>query len=318
MTFPTFDALSEQLVQHFQAQQYAEALDLITREAPRFPADRPWADYWRMCAAARVGNRAVLTQVAEQALADGLWYGQVLWRQTPSFGPLQGEPEFERLVAAWAAVEAQDAPPSEPVLVTRVPAGHSAASPLLVALHGNQSTAENTLPFWQAALGEGWALALPQSTQAIYRGAFVWDDLPNAREHVQAALRALPERLAFDPGRVVLAGHSMGGLVASEMALRGEANVRGFVVNGPATPFAGAPGELEALLAPAAERGLRGYLILGANDTAINAGELHNFAARLRAAGLACKLELVPGAVHAYAPAYDAALRRALAFVMGE
>src|SRR5688572_25539027 len=140
MTFPTFDDLTNQLMQHFQNQQFAEALDLITREGPNFPANRAWADYWRMCAAARVDNRPLLYAIAEQSLADGLWYGPVIWRQTPSFGPLQGDLDFERLVAASRAVEAADSPPEDPVVLIETPADHSAATPLLVALHGNQQS----------------------------------------------------------------------------------------------------------------------------------------------------------------------------------
>ena len=317
MTFPTFDALSDHLVQLFQTQQYAEALDVANREAPNFPNDRPWADYWRMCAAARVGNRPLLYQIAEQALADGLWYGEHMWRMTPSFQSLQGDPDFELLVTASRAAQAEGGAGGEPVLLTRQPAGHSAASPLLVALHGNQGTAEGTLPFWQPAVAQGWALAVPQSAQGMYRGAFMWDDLASARATVLSTFERLPAQLPHDPNRVVLAGHSMGGLVAIQMALQGEVKVRGFVANGPATPFGDAPDELEALLGPARERGLRGYLIIGANDDDINANEINTLSAKMRAAGIACKLEVVPGAVHAYSPAYDAALLRGLAFVDG-
>jgi pimeloyl-ACP methyl ester carboxylesterase len=315
MTFPTFDALSAHLVTLFQSQQYAEALEVANRETPNFPGDRPWGDYWRMCAAARVGDRPLLYQIAEQALADGLWYGETLWRRTPSFQPLQGQPEFERLVAASHEREVQESPPGDPVLLTRLPDNHSAASPLLVALHGNQGSAEATLPFWQAAVAQDWAVALAQSSQAMYRGAFVWDDLERARADVLAHFERLPGQLAYDANRVVLAGHSLGGLVAIRLALQGEVKVRGFVANGPATPFLEAPDELEALLGPARERGLRGYFILGSQDNAINADEIHTLAAKLRAAGLACKLEVVYGPAHAYAPAYDPALKRALAFV---
>jgi hypothetical protein len=146
MTFPNFDALAGRLVELFQSQQYAEALALANREGPNFPDDRPLADYWRMCAAARVGDRAQLFRVADQALADGLWYGEYLWRQTPSFAPLQGDADFEQLIERSRAAQRQDPADAGPVLLTRAPTGHSAASPLLVALHGNQGTAEATLP----------------------------------------------------------------------------------------------------------------------------------------------------------------------------
>jgi dienelactone hydrolase len=268
-----------------------------------------------MCAAARVGNQALVYQIAEQALAEGFWYGEVMWRQTPSFQPLQGDPDFEHIVAASRAAEAQDTPAAAPPLIMRLPEDHSSASPLLVALHGNQRTATATLPFWQAASAQGWVLALPQSTQAMYKSAYAWDDLAASFAAVQADFAKLKELTTFDASRVALAGHSMGGLVAIQMALAGALNVRGFVANGPAAPFLDAPEELKALLAPARERGLRGYFILGAQDTDINADEIHALAAQLQSAGIACEIETVPQATHDYAPVYDAALLRALAFV---
>lgn len=317
MTFPTFDALTQQLIHHFQNKQYAEALELVTREGPNFPENRIWADYWQMCAAARVGNHALLFQVAERSLADGLWYGQSLWRQTPSFAPLQGETDFERLVATSHAAEKQDAP-TEPVRITQLPEHHSPASPLLVALHGNQHTAAHTLPFWQAAVAQGWAVAVPQSSQAMYKGAYMWDDLTVSFADVEAHFAHWQQTLTFDGSRVVLAGHSMGGLVAIQMALTGALGVRGFVANGPAVPFIEEPETLEALLPAARERGLRGYFIVGDKDEDIFVEEINALAAKLQAAGLACHMEIVPNATHDYVPAYDAALLRALAFVAAE
>lgn len=314
MNFSTFDALTQQLIQHFQNKQYAEALELVTREGPNFPENRIWADYWHMCAAARVGNRALLFQVAERSLADGLWYGQTMWRQTPSFMPLQGEADFERLVAASHAAEKRDMP-AEPVRVTHLPEHYSPASPLLMALHGNQRTAALTLPFWQAAVAQGWVLAVPQSSQAMYKGAYIWDDLTMSFAEIEAHFAHWQQTLTFDGSRVVLAGHSMGGLVAIQMALMGALGACGFVANGPAVPFLEEPETLEALLPAAHERGLRGYFIVGDQDDDIFAEKINALAAKLQAAGLACHVEVVPNATHDYTPAYDAALLRALAFV---
>jgi predicted esterase len=315
MLFPTFKSLDGQLTQFFQNKQYAEALDLITREGPRFPADRMLADYWRMCAAARVGNYPLVYQVAEQSIADGLWYGEVMWRQTPSFQPIQGNPDFERIVSASRAVEEQDTPTAEPILLTRLPENHSPTSPLLIALHGNMLTAAHTLPFWQPAVSQGWALALPQSTQAMYKGAYGWDDLEASQANIQAHFAQLQGQITFDPKRVVLAGHSMGGLVAIQMALTESLNVRGFVANGPAVPFPNSPEQLDALLPSARERGLRGYFIVGEKDDDISLDEIRGLAGKLESAGIAYNLEIVPDAMHDYSPVYDSALLRALAFV---
>ncbi len=315
MTFPTFQLLTNQLAQHFQNKQYAEALELITQEAPNFPNDRVWADYWKMMSAARVGNTSIVYQVADKLLEDDIWLGKVLWRETPSFAPLQGNADFELRVNAHLDAQAKEEKPAKPIMHTYLPENHSASSPLLIALHGNQRLALATLPFWESAIKKGWALALPQSTQAMFKNSFVWDDFKESFESVQINFAELKKTLVFDQNRVVLAGHSMGGLIAVEMALRSLVSVRGFIVNGPATPFADAPEELESLLPAILKSGLRCYFIIGEMDDDIFQDEIKAFAQKLKSAGVPCELEVVPNARHDDAPLYQPAFLRGLEFI---
>lgn len=315
MPYETFQKLTDQLAQLFQNKQYAEALELISTEGANFPDNRMLADYWKMVSAARVGNRGLLYEVARKSLADGLWYGEVLWRQSPSYASLQGEPEFEQIVAESLQVQSRDMPSGEPIVITKLPVNHSANSPLLIALHGNQTTAEKTRPFWEPAVLDGWVTAIPQSDQVMFKDSFAWDDLEKSFEYVKSRYEALVKEVPFDAARVVLGGHSMGGLIAIEMALRGLIPVRGFVVNGPAVPFLEEPEELETLLPQVHERGLRAYFIAGEQDDAINIPEIKDLAGKMMSAGIPCELEMVPGATHDHTSVYDAALRRGLAFV---
>jgi len=315
MPYETFNLLNQQLVQHFQNQQYAEALDLIMAEGNNFPDDRMWADYWKMVAAARLENRGLVYEVARKSLADGLWYGEFLWRQSPSFAPLQGDPEFEQIVAASQEAELQDMPPGEPIVITKFPSNPSSKSPLLIALHGNQSTAGRTLPFWESAVSDGWVMVLPQSNQVLFKGAFAWDDVERSKAYVASQYKTLTKSTAFDSKRVVIAGHSMGGLIAIQMALEGLIPISGLVVNGPAVPYVDDSEQLDKLLTSARARGLRAYFIVGEQDEAINIPEIKNLAKKLSAAGIPSELEMVPDATHDYIPAYDTALRRGLVFV---
>ena len=314
MPFQSFYALDARLAELFQNKQYADALALVQSEGANFPEDRPWVDYWRMCAAARLENAPLVFQIAEQFLADGLWYGDLIWRTTPSFQSLQGNPDFERIVAASRAAQELDSPTDKPVLHIHLPENHSRTSPLLVALHGNETTAAQTLPFWRGAVSKGWVLALPQSSQAAYKGAYVWNDLEKAFASVQAHFTRLQQQIAFDPLRVVLAAHSLGSLVAIQMALEGTLDVCGFLAIAPVIPFQEEPEKLEALLNPACERGLRGYFILGGQDDVICADGVRALAQSLQFAGIPCELEIVSDAAHGYSPAYEAAVIRALAF----
>lgn len=315
MTFSTYAELNQKMIEYFQKGEFQQALELVEREGVNFPSDRPLVDYWKMCAAARLDDRPLVYEVADRFHQDGLWYGEMMWRLTPSFKALQGDADFERLVAESLRLQAQDSSGKEAGTLQLLPEKVSSESPVLIALHGNQSTAVGTLSFWRAAVNEGFVLTVPQSTQAMFKGAFIWDDLATSFEQIKLCYAALENELKFDPARVILAGHSMGGLVAIQMVLTGELPVRGLIANGPALPFDDAPEELEKALISAKERGLRAYFIMGENDVDIEQDAIKVFVEKMKSAGVPCELEIVPGATHDYHPDYDAALMRALKFV---
>jgi len=312
MPFATFTELAQKMGEHFQNKQYAEALELILAEGDNFPNDRMDVDYWKMVSAARVGNKQLLLEVARKSLADGLWYGEFLWRQSPSYAPLQGDSDFEQIVAESIEAQKRDMP-SEPVVMTKLPTNHSDKSSLLIALHGNQSSADKTRPFWEPAAQDGWVVVIPQSNQAMQKNAFGWDGLDTSFGYVKERFDELD--VPFDSNKVVIAGHSMGGFVAIRMALEGMLPVCGFIVNGPAVPYLDEDDELQKILPRAKERGLRAYFIVGEKDEAIFADNVVELADKLRAAGVPCEVEMIPDATHDPNPAYDPALRRGLAFV---
>ena len=152
MPYESFNDLEVHLTQLFQNKQFEDALEIVVREGAKFSEERAWIDYWHMCAAARVKNYPLVFQIAENALAKGMWYGDVIWRTTPSFEALQGDPNFERIIAASKAVQEREAATNELVLHIHVPENYSNTSPLLVALHGNETTAQDTLTFWQGSI----------------------------------------------------------------------------------------------------------------------------------------------------------------------
>lgn len=315
MMFLTYADLNQKMIEHFQSGEFQQALELIEQERGNFQSNRLQVDYWRMCAAARLDNRAHVYKVAETFHKEGLWFGEMMWRLTPSFKLLQGDAEFERVVAESLKLQSQDSPAGSPVTLKYFPQNISNDTPLLIALHGNQNTAAGTLPFWQAAINEGFALAVPQSTQAMFKGAFMWDDLDVSFGQVKACLESMKQEGTFDANRVILGGHSMGGFIAIQMALTGELAVHGLIANGPALPFGDAPEALENALTSAKERGLRAYFIVGEKDVDIEQDAIKVFMDKMKSAGIPCELEMIPGATHDYTPAYDAALIHALKFV---
>jgi len=315
MTFLTYADLNQKMIEHFQAGEFQQALELIEKEGDNFPSERLQVDYWRMCSAARTGNHTRVTEVAGRFHKEGLWMGEIMWRLTPSFKSLQGDAEFERLVTESQKLQAQDAPSDAPVVLKHFPKDMSKKTPLLIALHGNQNTAAGTLPFWKPAVDEGFALVVPQSTQAMFKGAFMWDDLDASFGQVKACLENMKKEIEFDSNRVILGGHSMGGFVAIQMALTGELPVHGLIANGPALPFEDAPDALENALVSAKERNLRACFIMGDKDTDIEQDAIRVFVEKMKSVGIPCELEVIPGATHDYNPNYDAAIVNALKFI---
>lgn len=303
------------MIEYFQAGEFQQALDLVESESRRFPQDRPLMDYWRMCAAARVGKKQHVVEIAEKFFHDGFWYGEAMWRLTPSFKPLQGDVDFEKLVTKSVEIQSADLESAKPIQLEYTPENPPKDFPLLIALHGNQQSAEKTLPFWGSVRDAGFALIIPQSRQAMFKGAYIWDELDTSIRQVKGCFDSVKQRIEFDTSKVVLAGHSMGGLVAIQMAMTGEIPVRGLIANGPALPFEDAPEELELAIAFSKKQGLRAYFIVGEKDVDIEQEGVYELFEKMKSAGISCELEIVPGATHDYNPGYDVALLRALKFI---
>ena len=99
MATRSYDEFYAEAMEHYQAQDYAGALAILTREGDRFPEEAANVLYLRSCMAARVGQPDLALQILEDALNRGLWYGEQLMRESPSWQPLQGLPAFERIAA---------------------------------------------------------------------------------------------------------------------------------------------------------------------------------------------------------------------------
>ncbi len=316
--FATFEELQDRLQDLYQQGLYAEALELATLYNDRFPDDRSLLNYWRTTMAARAGNLTLAISLLREILETGFWYAEVLLRKSPSFQPLQGRPEFEELVALNRQLQTKEQQQLFPLLTLRAQGQcqsiHSPC-PLMIALHSNTSTAQATVNFWRVAALHGWLVAVPQSSQAMWKGAYSWNDRQIAEEEVHKHYTNLTEQYAIDLRRTVLAGHSMGGEVAIWLALTGAIPAQGFIAFGPGGPFMDKLENWDELLRERAARPLRGYLIMGQQDTTIPQDNLRAFSKLLNDKGIPCQVEEVPGTGHDFVPEFEASLLRGLAFI---
>jgi predicted esterase len=313
-----FATLFERMQADYRDGNYAAALELASQGFERFPEQRALLTYWRITMCARLGQEEDSLALLEQALADGLWYSETLLRRSPSLAALQGQEEFEELVALNRDIQEKDKEHAYPMIILRTQGRCRKGGrpcPLLLALHDHASNAQEATPFWQAAASAGWLTAVLQSSQAMWKGAYVWDDREAAAQEIQEHYYRLQNQYAVDTDRTVIAGNSQGGEVAIWLALSDEIPARGFIAINPDISILDNLEEWASWLQQGRERRVRGYLIIGKEATTTLQENARLLDGRLEKSGIACKLEQIPGAGGEYAPPYAEALRRGLEFL---
>ena len=305
----TLDALLNQINTHFQEKEYALALERAAWGAQQFPEALPDLNYTRMCAAARLNDKTLLFHILRETLDAGIWYSEFVFRATPSFQGLQGDPEFEELIQTSVRLQAEVGTQPPPPLVV-APDEAQASVPVLLTLHGNSSSVGAEAGFWRPAVAKGWMLAMPESSQAHWKGHHIWDDQELAMREVQAFYKALGEQHPIDHERIVMAGFSLGARVALELALSGTIPARGFVTLAPYLPDAEVG---NALLAQCPRDDLLGCIFVDEADPSFP--NILTFVDALRARGMRCELETFAESGHLYPSTFAQRLVRALDFV---
>jgi pimeloyl-ACP methyl ester carboxylesterase len=315
----TFAEIQHKLEELFQLGEYWKAYQVAEAALPLYPEHRMVLAYWCMTMAARAGRTDLTLAALDARLDDGDWFGELLLRRSPSLENLQNDAAFELLVKRNQELSERDHQGQYPLLILREE-GYcqpgAPGCPLLIALHANASTNQETLPFWRPAASMDWLVGVPLSNQAMWKGAYMWDDRELAEKEIQTHYTALVRQYGVDPQRCVVAGHSMGGEVAIWLALNASIPVCGFLAIGPAGPFFDDLENWIPLLERAAARGLRGAIIFGQEDDTIPQENILEFAAQLEAAGITCQVEEIPDVGHAFSLEYEAAILRGLDFIL--
>ncbi len=320
-----FDEIQAQIQAHYQAGDYAAAYDLSTRYINDFPKQRPLLSYWRISMAACLGKTAQAIKLYEETLKNGTWYGEVLLRKSPSLKTLQGVPEFEQLVVRNQELRRQDQSQTIPLIILR-PSGECGQGDLpcstLLALHGNASTAQASLEFWKPVAKAGWLVGIPQSTQAIWKDAYVWDDLDISQREILTHYASLASQYAVDPEQSVIAGYAMGAEVAAYLAVTAAVPVIGFLAVTPSGPFTNAPEKWRPYIQAAQQRlendlgYLRGYILVDKNERNISLESIEYLVDMLSQAGIACDMEKISGDGHKYPERYASAILRGLDYIL--
>ena len=254
----TFPELRDKLTSLYAEGKYAEALDLVERNADQFPAENARTTFWRMCLLS-LGNRAEETiSVLQEGLESGLWWHEELFSD-PDLNAVRDLPEFKRLMAVSQERynEARKQISREYTVLEPEPPTWG-LYPLLITLHGRNGNKDIDLRQWELARQRGWLVLSCQSTQPVFEGAYYWDNPAVGLADLAYYYEQASQNYPVDPQRTVIAGFSQGSGMSIYTALKGSLPVRGFI--GIGTWWAD-PDELTG------ERmAVRGYFITGEKD----------------------------------------------------
>lgn len=319
-TDDSYQLLDARVMELYREQSYAEAFDLLTAEGSRYPGNEIDVSYLRSCLAARKGDHGLAVGILQQALEQGLWFGETLLRRSPSWQPLQGRPDFERVAADCLERQRAEQAGRPPARYSAlIPEGGTPPYRGIIALHGNGENVRKALDGWRPAVDEGWLLAAIESAQIIQSDGYVWDDTEVALREIREQYAALAADHELSADHLVIAGFSMGGYTALRAALSGTIPARAFILLGPGGPDPGAeePGSWLPLIQEVRARGvpLRGYLLAGQDDDVTQVETQRRLADFLTEQGVPCGFEALPGVAHAYPLDFRPVIQRALAFI---
>lgn len=223
---------SEALFQYYREGNYADALTVAEKLAMEYPERDANTSYWRICLYSVTGQKEQALRAFDEALKRGVWWAEERLRSDSDFDSLQGDPEFERLVALSNAKHKHAI--ADPELFVYQPDG-TGVLPLLIVLHARNSSAERDIPFWKSAIKYGWMLAMPQSSQPSSSLSFVWDDREKALNEITEHINTVIEKYPIDRDKIVIAGFSQGAARAIELVMSDRIKANGFIAVVPGT-----------------------------------------------------------------------------------
>lgn len=290
------------------------AYDLLTEAEPNYPDHEQQLYEWRMDMAAKLGQLELAEEILEDALDSGYFYREFALRQDDDIQALQGRPFFEALAARSFRMLADAQTFARPRLdVIDRGREENGKTPLFLALHGNNSSADRFKFYWQSLLNTGWLVALPQSSQVAGRDIYVWNDMDKVDKELVEHYRTLSSNYIIDPDKTIVSGFSKGGHAAIAAAFKALFPVSGFIGIAPYIPQMQ---ELITLMDACPNRNLRGFLLLGEDDRECTPGSLE-LQSEMTRRGFQCEVRVFPGLRHEFPDDFDQVLPRAIDFVLG-
>ncbi len=301
----------------FASGQYQQVFDRIAQEGGRFPEQYLYLVYWQLGMAARLGQLDQALALMDDLAAKQLWISRDLLEQSPSLESLRSQAVFQEKSGQLLKLQQQEYQSLLPLLLLRKQGTCESAAnpcPLLVGLHADRQRAADSARFWAPAAHRGWFVAAPQSMQALWSGAYVWDNREYAQVELEKHLEEISTHFKVDLRRLVVAGVEMGGELAAWLPVTFGVQARGFIAIDPDGPFFRDPDQWMTLLQANEPKKLRGAILLGDDHP------LHTQVQRAKeiftAFEVPIRLYALPGKVTPTTPGYETALFQAIDYIL--
>lgn len=265
MPQPTFSRFQAEFFELYRAGKYEDALLLIQLMGGLFPERANPIYNWRICLATLLHQPEQALRLMKEALDLGLWWPEETLRGDSDLAALQGNSEFERLMTVCKEREAEARRSTRSEMLVYLPDQPAQDSyPLLLALHGRDGNARETIEYWKTLSAQGWLVAAPQSSQLLGFNSYCWDDRAKAEYEIGELVKELQTQHPIDLQHVILGGFSQGGGMAARLALNGVLQARGFIA---VSPFLQGIEEIAHAGGNHSPARLRGYLVTGSLDS---------------------------------------------------
>lgn len=308
-----FSKISTKFFELYGQEAYAEALGLIDDAFASFPEHRTEMLTWKLCMLSRIGQTDKAIELLRNAVETSTyWWMPSALRKDPDLAPLQGNPEYEQLVAICEARQQEAMQSSGPERIIFQPkAGSPSPFPLLMSFHGWGQNAEIDAPHWQGLADQGWLVAVTCSSFQVADGMHAWDDLERTVNEAKAHYEALCCDFPVDSKRVVLAGFSQGGGRTVWMALSHAIPACGVIGIG---PYLDEIDKLGPSLPQKPIPDVRIYVISGAEEK--DEGMFAKIGALCVEKGVPFQHEIVPNIGHEFPLDFEQYRERALKFIL--